>query len=76
MDTTTILLVAGVVAALAVVGFILWRLRGEREEPYYHFRCPGCRRRLRYRARQVGHTGGCSHCGTRLTFPPTAQSVD
>ena len=39
------------------------------EEPVYHFRCPGCRRRLRYRRAQEGHAGKCSHCGHGVIFP-------
>jgi DNA-directed RNA polymerase subunit RPC12/RpoP len=76
MTPTTLALVAGAAAALAVGGYLLLRRRGGREEPYYHFRCPTCRRRLRFRARQAGHTGQCSHCGHGVTFPPTSQSVD
>jgi hypothetical protein len=76
MDTTTVLLTAGAILLLAAAAFAFLRLRGDREEPYYHFRCPGCGRRLRYRARQTGHAGQCNHCGHGVTFPPVAQSVE
>jgi hypothetical protein len=73
MDTQTVALIAGAVAALVVV-YLLWaRLRAAPEEPVYHFRCPGCSRRLRYRARQVGHRGECSHCRKQLVFPPVPR---
>jgi hypothetical protein len=75
MDTTVVLIVASAIA-LAVGGFAFLRLRRPKEQPYYHFHCPGCRRRLRYRARQAGHAGACNRCGQRLTFPPVAQSMD
>lgn len=71
MDALTGALTAGAVIALAG-GYFLWtRLRAATEEPMYHFRCPGCDRRLRYRARQVGHRGECSNCGQQLFFPHT-----
>jgi len=73
MTTTDVLLVLGGVAVVAVVAWVYLRGRTPTEEPFYHFRCPGCRRRLRYRARQVGHKGECSHCGRGLTFPPVGS---
>jgi hypothetical protein len=77
MDTTTYVLVGlGVALVLAVVGWVYLRTRAPREETFYHFRCPGCRRRLRYRARQVGHAGQCSHCGGKIVFPSLGQSTD
>jgi hypothetical protein len=73
MDTQTVVLIAGAVVVL-VGGYLLWaRLRAAPEEPVHHFRCPGCHRRLRYRARQVGHRGVCSHCGQHLFFPPVPR---
>ena len=74
--TTLILFCAGAVLAAAVGGYLFVRLRRNKEEPVYHFRCPSCRRRLRYRERQVGHAGCCSHCGQHFTFPPVSQSMD
>jgi hypothetical protein len=72
------LLVGGVVLALAIGGylFLVYRQNRSREEPYLHFRCPGCKRRLRFRARQSMHAGQCSHCGAKLTFPPPSQCID
>jgi primosomal protein N' len=69
--------VAGAVAALAAGVYLLLRRRGRRQEAaYHHFRCPGCRRRLRFHSGQAGHKGECSHCGRALTFPPASQSID
>jgi transcription initiation factor IIE alpha subunit len=75
MDTMGwVLLVA--VLGTAVGGYVWWvRTRAAPDEEKYHFRCPGCRRRLRYTARQVGHQGACSNCGQTLTFPPISQSL-
>lgn len=68
------------VAVLAAAGLTFWLIRrggsSNREIAYSHFRCPGCRRRLRYQSRQVGHKGECSNCGREITFPPVSQSVD
>jgi hypothetical protein len=60
-DGTTQLVLA--VAALALVGGgrAFWLVRRSRREAgavFYHFRCPNCRRRLRFQSRQVGHKGG------------------
>jgi hypothetical protein len=79
MDATVLLVLAG--GALAVAGIcltlvILRRQRREREQEVHHFRCPGCQRRLRFYLRQVGHSGKCSYCGHKLTFPPVSQALD
>ena len=71
-------LVGGVIIALAVGAylFVLRSRGGSTEEAYLHFRCTGCKRRLRFRASQAGHAGQCSHCGSKLTFPSASQSSD
>jgi hypothetical protein len=78
MDTTQWVLVAGAAAALVVVGVLVAvRLRRPKVDTnLYHFRCPGCRRRLRYRAKQVGNRGSCSHCKKDLIFPPLSKAID
>jgi hypothetical protein len=77
METTTIVVIVLIVAVAAVVGVAVYlRGRGGQEEAFSHFRCPKCRRRLRYLARQVGHKGKCSNCGGDVIFPPISQSID
>ncbi len=79
MDVTTLLVLAAVVGLLAVVGYAAVRVRRRRQEQsdaVHHFRCPGCGRRLRFRVRQVGHEGKCSHCGHEVTFPPVSRAID
>jgi hypothetical protein len=79
MDPVLLVVVAGTVVLLACGGYLFWLLRRQRrawEEEFHHFRCPGCRRRLRFRARQVGHKGKCSHCGHDVIFPSVAESID
>ena len=80
MPDGTTLAVLGAAALAVVGGLVYWLLRRGRHRDanphYYHFRCPGCKRRLRYQSRQVGHQGKCSHCGNVVTFPPVSQSVD
>ena len=73
--TEVVLSVIGGIVVVAVVAWLYLRSRTPTEEQYLHFRCPGCRRRLRYRARQVGHTGQCSHCHRALTFPPEGSDA-
>jgi transcription initiation factor IIE alpha subunit len=78
MDTTIIVAVAAAVLLLAGAAFLVWRSRARRaaqDEAVHHFLCPGCGRRLRFRAKQVGHKGQCSHCGKDLVFPPVSKSV-
>jgi len=80
MDTTTLVVTVGAVLALVGGGcYLLMRRRGQRREEeaaFLHFRCPQCRRRLRFQARQTGHKGQCSHCGRDVTFPRADQSID
>ena len=79
MGPVTVAVIAGAEAALAAGCYLLLRRKGRRQEgaaAYYHFRCPGCRRRLRFQSRQAGHRGQCSHCGRAVTFPPASQSID
>jgi transcription initiation factor IIE alpha subunit len=77
MDPTILLAVLAAVAVLAG-GFLLVRRLGRRgvDATFHHFQCPGCRRRLRFQGRQVGHKGRCSHCGRDLVFPAVSQSID
>jgi hypothetical protein len=75
MEAMEIALALAAVAAV-VGGFVWWaRTRSPAEGEVYYFRCPGCRRRLRYRERQVGHQGACSNCGQKITFPPVSQAL-
>jgi hypothetical protein len=76
-NTTLLLVVVGVVVIVLAFGvFLFLKNRPKREEEFSHFRCPNCRRRLRYRKRQVGHKGKCSNCRKDLIFPPLSQSID
>ncbi len=76
MDTTVVIGLLGVGAAVGFGVFVYLRGRPKREEAYSHFRCPKCRRRLRYLTRQVGNKGKCSNCGNDVIFPPISQSID
>jgi hypothetical protein len=79
MDGTTLFVLAGIALALGGGAFALVLVKRRRRATaaeVHHFRCPGCRRRLRFLARQVGHKGECSHCGQDVTFPLVSQSVD
>lgn len=69
MDLTTIIITLLVIGMIA--GGAFWYLRSQpgKEEPSYYFKCPGCKQKLKYRARQAGHEGMCPRCSQRLTFP-------
>jgi hypothetical protein len=76
ITTTTALVVLALALAAAAALWVWLRLRSPTEEEYYHFRCRGCRRRLRYRKAQEGHTGKCSRCGQSLIFPPVSEAIE
>jgi hypothetical protein len=69
-----ILIVVAVVVVAAGVGvFLVMRSRAPKEEPLQHFKCPNCRRKLRYRPSQAGHKGMCPLCKQHIVFPAVAQ---
>jgi hypothetical protein len=77
MNTTVVVVIAAVAAVVATGVVLLFvRLRNREDDSFYHFRCPKCKRRLRYLARQVGRKGKCSNCAGEVVFPPTAMSID
>jgi hypothetical protein len=74
-DDPVILAVIGIVVIGAIVGVVLFvRSRKPKEEAILHFRCPSCKRRLRYFARQAGHKGRCNSCKEALVFPAIVSS--
>jgi hypothetical protein len=73
MFNTTVLIILGAILVLAVGIWLYVRAKRPRDEVYAHFKCPGCRRRLRYKRHQVGHKGECSNCGRSLVFPPITE---
>jgi DNA-directed RNA polymerase subunit RPC12/RpoP len=81
MTETTTLVVLAVAVVLLAGGLAFWLLRRKGQHQatdttVHHFRCTKCKRRLRFQARQVGHKGKCSHCGSLVIFPPVSQAVD
>jgi ribosomal protein L37AE/L43A len=75
MNALIWVVLGGLLLAAAVGAFLFVRSRAAPvEEDYLHFRCPSCKRRLRFRRQQSGHAGQCSHCGGKLVFPPASQS--
>ena len=76
---TWVVIAALVLAVVLGVWLLVARRKAQKrakEEAFHHMRCPGCKRRLRYQERQVGHKGRCSHCGREVVFPPTSLSVE
>ena len=68
-DVLTWVLAIGIPLGLAAGGVAFWWWRRPRDEEVHYFRCPGCRRKLRYYARQVGHRGMCNNCKEQFQFP-------
>jgi hypothetical protein len=73
----TLYLVLGVALLGGVVGGYLFLHRPQNNDPeFYNFRCTGCKKKLRYQAKQVGHQGRCPACRKPITFPPISQAID
>ncbi len=72
---TWVVAAIGLMVVAAVVGGYVLRLRRSRQTvpAYNHFKCTGCKRRLRYLTRQAGHRGRCPTCKRELTFPGVRQ---
>jgi hypothetical protein len=73
-DPLLIGIVSAIVLLAALVGIIVYRRRRPAEdEEEFHFNCPSCGRRLRYRAKQAGHKGACPRCRETFDFPGGAK---
>ncbi len=59
----------GLLVAVGLGGYLYLRNRPGESEPIYHFNCPSCGQRLRYKAKQRGRQGMCPRCRNPLTFP-------
>ena len=75
MNTGLVILCVIAAGAAGVGGYFLFRPRQPGEEPYYHFQCPKCQRKLRFRAHKAGHQGMCPRCRTPCTFPVAPRSL-
>jgi hypothetical protein len=53
--------------------FFLFRNKGPQVEPNYYYRCEGCKRKLKYTAKQVKRKGMCPMCKRTFIFPPPPQ---
>ena len=73
--TVLVLLALGALAVAAGV-WVYLRQRPAPEEPIYHFRCPDCGRRLRYRKAKEGREAKCPGCRSRITFPPVSEAIE
>ncbi len=76
---TTLWIAVGVVVMMgASYLFLRWRAGqgGGQDDTVYHFKCPSCKRRLRFYGRQVGHKGICPHCRHAVVFPSKDQAID
>jgi hypothetical protein len=69
MSQTLIYALAALVAFAAIGVFLFLWNRPPAEEEYFHFNCPGCKRRLRYKPQQAGRKGACPRCKESFMFP-------
>jgi hypothetical protein len=60
--------------AAGLGGYRYYRSRPAAEEPYYHFQCPSCKRKLRFRASKAGQPGMCPRCRNPCTFPAAPRA--
>lgn len=74
MNPGLLILGAAILGAAGVGGYLFFRPRQAAEEAYYHFQCPKCQRKLRYRMSKAGHQGMCPRCRTPCTFPMQSSS--
>ena len=64
-----------ILCVIAVAAGITWAVvkispsRKPKEESVLYLKCPGCKRKLKYLARQAGHRGMCNNCKEQFTFP-------
>jgi len=58
---------------MAVTHYVIKNYRIKRPEPDFSFKCFYCRRKLRYKLRQVGRTGLCPGCQMRFKFPHPSE---
>jgi DNA-directed RNA polymerase subunit RPC12/RpoP len=69
------ILIAGVVILLALnIGVSLRnRLKQQKDEIQFHYHCPKCHRKLRYREHQIGRFAQCPLCERPIVFPKPAN---
>jgi hypothetical protein len=72
---TTIVVVLGVLLALAVGAYLGLRNRPPKEEPFLYFRCPRCEHKLRYLAVRAGHRAVCPRCRKQSVLPVQNQDA-
>lgn len=57
------------VAFLAAGGYVFYRSRPPREDPYFAYTCPHCEKKLHHRRSRAGHRGVCPRCKKVFTIP-------
>ena len=71
LSTTTWILIIGIPVMLGIGAMLLLRFRKPKAEEFLYLRCPGCKRKLKFSPRQVGHKGMCNNCKEQFIFPAT-----
>jgi predicted amidophosphoribosyltransferase len=72
--------VMGLTALLGSIhgGLILWRrhVNAVRQVQYRRMKCPACKQKIRYTARQIGTKGLCPRCRREIIFPERGEIED
>jgi hypothetical protein len=69
MNTPLVIFLVLLACAAGLGCYRYYRSRPAPEEAYFHFQCPICKRKLRYRASKAGQPGMCPRCRNACTFP-------
>jgi hypothetical protein len=67
--TTLILVSIPVLLVLVGIGCLAFGQRRAERTSFRHFRCPGCKQRLRYQARKAGRSMICPQCYRHSKLP-------
>jgi len=66
---TAVIVSIPVLVVLCGIGCIAILQRRSERASYLHFRCPGCKQRLRYQASKAGRGTICPQCFHRSKLP-------
>ena len=67
--TTVILVSIPVLLVLIGIGWLAMGQRRAGRASFLHFRCPGCKQRLRYQAKKAGRAMICPQCYRHAKLP-------
>jgi DNA-directed RNA polymerase subunit RPC12/RpoP len=73
----TVIIGSVILLLVANIGVVVHsRLRQRKDEIVFHYHCPKCSRKLRYRESQIGRLAKCPLCERPIVFPRPADFVE